>query len=115
MSKHTPGPWVPPFRTVSQCFTSQYARGWNDCREAIIKSDPAPRLLEALEALLARDERNTCQHDETHRGGAIWEICNSCGMQWSDERDPKPEWKDPKEWIEARAAIAAATEGDSHE
>ena len=36
-------------------------------------------LHDALAALLKRDVRNTCTHEETHRGGAIWEICDQCG------------------------------------
>ena len=64
-------------------------------------------LLEALKAMLHRDERNTCRHEETHRGGALWEICDSCGAMWADDEGGKPEWEDPKEWAQARAAIKA--------
>ena len=67
-------------------------------------------LLEALKAMLHRDERNTCRHEETHRGGALWEICDSCGAMWADDEGGKPEWEDPKEWAQARAAIKAAEE-----
>jgi len=65
-------------------------------------------LLEALEGLLRRDERNTCQHEETHRGGAIWEICDQCGEKWADDEGGKPVWTDPPEWVLARAALAKA-------
>ena len=65
-------------------------------------------LVDALANLLLRDERNTCQHENTHRGGGIWEICDDCGAKWADDRGGKPEWKDPAEWISARAAIAKA-------
>ena len=68
-------------------------------------------LLEALKGMLHRDERNTCRHEETHRGGAIWEICDSCGAMWADDEGGKPEWEDPKEWTQARAAIKAVKEG----
>lgn len=68
-------------------------------------------LLEALKEMLHRDERNTCRHEETHRGGAIWEICDSCGAMWADDEGGKPEWEDPKEWTQARAAIKAVKEG----
>lgn len=70
---------------------------------ASIKDD----LLTALINLLARDERETCQHEETHRGG-IWEICDHCGREWADDRGGKPAWQDPPEWVAARAAIDAA-------
>lgn len=63
------------------------------------------RLKKALKALLKRDEINTCQHEETHRGGFLWEICDSCGAKWADDEGGKPEWKDPPEWVEARLAL----------
>ena len=67
-------------------------------------------LLEALKAMLHRDERNTCCHEETHRGGALWEICDSCGAMWARDGGGQPEWEDPKEWTQARAAIKAVEE-----
>lgn len=64
------------------------------------------RLVRALRDLLAFAERNTCLHEETHRGGAIWEICDSCGMKWADDDGGKPanahSW--PKEIEYAQAA-----------
>lgn len=60
----------------------------------------------ALRALLDRDMRNTCQHENTHRGGVLWEICDDCGGEWADDRGGKPAWKDPPEWDMARAALA---------
>lgn len=61
---------------------------------------------EVLDRLLRRDEINTCQHDETHRGGVLWEICDSCGAKWAEDEGGKPEWKDPQEWIDARDIIS---------
>ena len=46
--------------------------------------------LDIFEKLLRLAERNTCTHDETHRGGAIWEICDHCGMRWADDKGGKP-------------------------
>lgn len=63
-------------------------------------------LAEALKALLARDQRNTCRHEETHRWGNIWEICDQCGDQWADDEGGKPAWEDPPEWVKAEAIIA---------
>jgi hypothetical protein len=63
------------------------------------------RLREALKNLLDRDERNTCQHEETHRGGFLWEICDVCGAKWADDMGGKTEWKDPPEWVAARDAL----------
>lgn len=37
-------------------------------------------------------DQNTCQHEETHRGGAIWEICDGCGQKWADDEGGKPEF-----------------------
>ena len=64
------------------------------------------RLREALKKLLDLSERYTCQHEETHRGGFLWEICDVCGDKWADDMGGKTEWKDPAEWLAARAALA---------
>lgn len=48
------------------------------------------RLVKALRGLLNYAERKTCLHDETHRAGLIWEICDSCGKKWSDGEGGKP-------------------------
>lgn len=63
------------------------------------------RLRKALKALLDRDERNTCQHENTHRGGFLWEICDDCGAKWADDEGGKPQWDDPAEWVEARTIL----------
>ncbi len=64
------------------------------------------RLRESLKKLLDYSERNTCQHEDTHRGGFLWEICDVCGAKWADDMGGKTEWKDPPEWVAARAALA---------
>lgn len=61
---------------------------------------------ELLGELVRHIERNTCEHTETHRGGAIWEICDSCGMQWADDRGGKPEFKWPECIEKARDLLA---------
>ena len=65
-------------------------------------------LYDALKALLRRDEINTCAHEDVHRAGNIWTICDACGAKWADDEGGKPEWKDPPEWEAARAALAKA-------
>ena len=65
------------------------------------------KLAEALENLLKRDQSNTCQHEQTHRGGAIWTICDDCGAKWADDMGGKPTWRDPKEWRDAELVLAA--------
>jgi len=64
---------------------------------------------EVIKAMLSRDTINTCQHDNTHRGGFIWEICEDCGGKWADDMGGKPEWRDPTEWTAARAWLGKAS------
>ena len=63
--------------------------------------------LEALKGAASLIERSICAHDETKRGGAIWEICCSCGAKWADDEGGKPEYKEPEELIAVYTAIAA--------
>ena len=50
-------------------------------------------------------EQNTCQHEETHRGGAIWEICDGCDAQWADDRGGKPKFAWAPIVLAARARL----------
>jgi hypothetical protein len=50
-----------------------------------------PRLVLHLCSVLEYAERETCTHEETHRGGAMWEICDSCGKKWADDEGGKPD------------------------
>jgi hypothetical protein len=68
----------------------------------------APELLAALQGLLRYAEINTCQHDETQRGGAIWTICNQCGRKWADDEGGFQPYVEPKEITNAYAAITRA-------
>ena len=61
-----------------------------------------------VEALVRHIESETCTHEETHRGGAIWEICDSCGAQWADDRGGRPEFTWPECVENARSMLAAA-------
>jgi hypothetical protein len=63
------------------------------------------RFREALRALLKYAEFNICQHENTHRGGAIWEICSDCGAKWADDEGGKPIFVEPEEITKARAAL----------
>lgn len=71
----------------------------------------ADALEAALTAMLAREERNTCTHDSTHRGGFLWTICDECGAKWADDEGGKPDWADPDEWQAARSALSAYRSG----
>lgn len=59
----------------------------------------------ALLELVRFAERQICEHTETHRGGAIWEICNQCGCRWADDEGGKPEFVEPVEITNARNAL----------
>ena len=62
-------------------------------------------LREALEQCLKAIPH--CEHGDTHRGGAIWTICDSCGKQWADDEggfQPEPM---PKAMQKAIAALSA--------
>ena len=67
------------------------------------------RLREALKHLLSYAERQICEHEETHRGGAIWEICDMCGAKWADDEGGKPDFEWPAEIEAARGLLAAST------
>jgi hypothetical protein len=56
----------------------------------------------ALAALLDRWDRETCVHEETHRGGFIWTICNQCGRKWADDEGGFVPYSDPPEVAQAR-------------
>lgn len=60
---------------------------------------------ELLEDLVAHVEGSTCTHDNTHRGGSIWEICDDCGDSWADDRGGKPAFKWPDCVEKARALL----------
>lgn len=72
---------------------------------------PAPGVPDGyvlVRELVEHIERNTCTHEETHRGGAIWEVCDSCGARWADDEGGKPTFKWPPIVEKARAELAAA-------
>ncbi|WP_176476874.1 hypothetical protein [Pseudomonas aeruginosa] len=64
------------------------------------------KALDLLHDLVSEVERKTCCHEETHRGGAIWEICDSCGAKWADDEGGKPEFAWPESVDKARAFLA---------
>ena len=51
---------------------------------------PKKRVLDILKGVTEYAARNTCMHEETYRGGSIWEICSMCGKRWADDRGGKP-------------------------
>lgn len=64
-------------------------------------------MIAAIDDLVDWAYRQICPHEETHRGGAIWEICSSCGAKWADDEGGKPEFKLPEEVANAERVSAA--------
>lgn len=74
-------------------------------------------VIRVVSRLIKYAEINTCPHEETRRGGAIWTICDGCGMKWSDDEGaPKPH-QTPFEIVSAEKMIKSLEtilEADSH-
>ncbi|MBB5762104.1 ribosomal protein L37AE/L43A [Methylorubrum rhodesianum] len=51
--------------------------------------------------LIAEHDKHACLHEETHRGGAIWTICDHCGRKWADDEGGFQPYEEP-------AAVTAA-------
>lgn len=63
------------------------------------------RLREAMKNLLSHAERNECHHENTHRGGIIWTICDDCGGKWADDQGGLKPYCEPAEITNARAVL----------
>jgi hypothetical protein len=70
------------------------------------KIAPKPDVKAALIALVNHVERETCQHEDTHRGGVIWTICDGCGKKWADDRGGFVPYSDPPALAEAKRVLA---------
>ncbi|HQS22751.1 hypothetical protein [Acidovorax sp.] len=81
---------------------------WGQPAQAQADSVQEDAALQLIADLVRHIDRETCTHEETHRGGAIWEICNSCGSMWADDKGGKPEFKWPDCVEKARAFLDAA-------
>lgn len=75
-------------------------------------SAPVAHERAALADLLEYVDRNTCTHEDTHRGGAIWTICDGCGMKWADDEGGFVPHQDAPAVAAARAALASAPTAD---
>lgn len=62
-------------------------------------------LISAINGLISLVWKNTCSHEDTHRGGSIWEICDQCGAMWADDEGGRPEFVEPKEITVAEELI----------
>lgn len=54
------------------------------------------RTVNIIKGLIDLVERNTCTHEETYRGGAIWTICSDCGEKWADDEGGFIPYKQPE-------------------
>lgn len=86
----------------------------DDVESAVLSKLRAPVADErsALAELLEYVDRNTCTHEDTHRGGAIWTICDGCGMKWADDEGGFVPHQDAPAVAAARAALASAPVAD---
>lgn len=64
-------------------------------------------MVRCFSELLKHAERNTCLHEETHRGGAIWTICDQCGAKWAGVPHDAHEY--PKPIRDAQDMLALLT------
>lgn len=64
------------------------------------------KMLRAALAGMLKAYDPKCEHKETHRGGAIWTICDECGAEFADDRGGIPV-VDNSAHNEARALLEA--------
>lgn len=63
-------------------------------------------LMKDMRGLQRYAESQICLHENTHRGGVLWEICDECGAKWADDEGGKPDFEMPKELRRAEEALA---------
>lgn len=73
------------------------------------RATEAEKVIEAARDLLRFAERNQCAHEETHRGGAIWTICDACGKKWADDEGGFKPHQEPSEIAALRDALSSLT------
>ena len=78
-------------------------RGWEILPEGPSLTD---ELAEALQKVCNKYASTLCAHDETYRGGLIWEICAHCGAKWADDEGGKPPYKENETLAMAEAVLA---------
>lgn len=67
---------------------------------------------EALRGLIDHVDCETCTHEETHRGGHIWTICDCCGRKWADDEGGFVPHQDAPAVAIARATIDTTLQRD---
>lgn len=58
--------------------------------------------------LLAYVDLNTCTHENRHKAGTLWTICDDCGRKWAADRNPYKRHQDAPAVAAARAALETA-------
>ncbi len=77
-----------------------------DAADVIKKLDlRIERLEKALENLIDYSCKGVCTHEETYRGGVLWEVCKQCGAKWADDEGGKSRFQWPKEILEAKDTL----------
>jgi hypothetical protein len=76
-------------------------------REALAVSNGVD-LRPILADLLAYVDLNTCTHENRHKAGTLWTICDDCGRKWAADRNPYKRHQDAPAVAAARAALETA-------
>ncbi len=63
--------------------------------------------LDALDAASSAIVAGICFHENTHRGGVLWTICDDCGQKWADDRGGFKKPTMPKGYAQAQQAASA--------
>jgi ribosomal protein L37AE/L43A len=66
---------------------------------------------QSMRLLIKEVDRNTCQHDETHRAGVIWTVCSQCGKKWADDEGGFKPYVEPT-WLSKARGILQELESD---
>ena len=80
--------------------------GW----DAAMRASASVMWVQLSKDLLREVERNTCSHEETHRAGFLWEVCDMCGAAWAADEGGKPDLKRPEVVERARTMLHVASE-----
>lgn len=101
------------YREARDCYYTMdqmYAYAEEAVRQALAAQVPVVDERSVLANLLAHFDRITCTHEETHRGGVIWTICDECGKKWADDEGGFVPHVDAPAVAAARAALTSDQE-----
>ncbi|MGR7993899.1 hypothetical protein [Xanthobacter sp. ZOL 2024] len=99
--------WWPTSRACRTGASEDHGRDIWQARAAL-DTGTVPEWRSVLRDLLDYTERNECTHEETHRGGVLWTICDCCGRKWADDEGGFTPYVEPHQITAARELIAAA-------